>query len=73
MRKITYYSVMTGVLSCTLAAIWSPEEAIKWMLSAVYLALVGKYFGLTFRSERIEGEVLKRPFKELNFLNMRKR
>lgn len=71
MRKISYYAVCIGVLCCLFAAIWTPGNPIKFIASAAYLLLVGKWFGLTFRDDKIKGETIKRTDKELNFLNLR--
>jgi hypothetical protein len=71
-RKISEYLIMLGVICCLLAAIWSPEEIVKWLLSAIYLILVGKYFGITYRKEKVVGIILKRSEDDLNFLNLRK-
>jgi hypothetical protein len=72
-RILSERLVSLGVISSLLAAIWSPEEFIKWVLTAIYLVLVGKFFGLSYRKERVIGSYIARPFKKLNFLNMRKK
>lgn len=72
MRKISQASITLGVLGCFVGSIWSPEESTKWILSALYLILVGKYFGLTFRKEEVKGSIIIRDDKDLNFLNMKK-
>lgn len=73
MRRISYFAVCLGVLTSLLGAIWSPEDSFKWVLTGLYLLIVGKYFGITFRSEKVKGTWLKSPYKELNILNLRRR
>ena len=72
-RIISERLVSLGVISCLLAAIWSPEEFVKWVLTAIYLLLVGKFFGLSYRKEKVIGSYIVRPFKKLNYLNLRPR
>ena len=71
-NKITSRAISIGVFCCLLGAIWSPEELVKWALSAVYLIIVGKYFGHNYRKEKVIGSSLQSPYEKLNFLNMRK-
>ena len=73
-RTISHYAIYTGATACLLGAIWSPEDALKWVATALYLQLVGKNFGLTLRNEKIVGMKIVRPnFQLTNFLPMRGR
>ena len=73
MIKLSTNLVVLGFFACLIGAIWSPEEWMKWVLSALYLLLVGKYFGLSYRKEKIVGVVLRKPGNEItNLLPMRK-
>lgn len=67
-RKLTYWAVACGVVLCLFAAIWDVRP-VKWILSAFYLILVFRYFGLTYRKEEVKGTYLKSPYKPLNFYN----
>ena len=72
-RRISEVSVSVGVFCCFLGAIWSPEESLKWVLTATYLWIVGRLFGLTFRREKIVGELIVRQESKLNYLNLRRK
>ena len=69
-KKLSYYSICIGVVACLFASIWD-EDTFKWLLSAAYIAAVGKYFGVTFRSEKIVGGTIHRNENTFNFLNLR--
>lgn len=72
-RKVSTCAVLIGIFSCLFAAIWCPEESVKWVFSAIYLSAVSRWFGLTFKKEKVKGTYLKPPYKELNYLNLRKK
>lgn len=72
-RKVSHYAVYLGVLACLFAAIWTPGASSKWVLTAAYIHLVGRYFGLT-RNEFVIGSKLpKDKFLIKNFLPMRRK
>ena len=71
-RKITERSIYFGVVCSLLAAIWSPEEFIKWVLTAIYLIVVGRFFGLSYRKEKVVGSFLERSSKNISFIGFRK-
>jgi hypothetical protein len=73
-KKISHYAIVIGVWTSLLGVIWSPEEAHKWILTALYLHFVGRYLGLTFQNEKIIGSRLERmKFHITDFLPMGKR
>jgi hypothetical protein len=69
-RKISYRAVEIGVLLCIFASIWDVSP-FKWILTAMYLLLVARYFGVSIRSEKVVGHTIFREEKNLNILNMR--
>jgi uncharacterized membrane protein YhhN len=74
MRKISHYAIRSGIILCLLAAIWSPVDGVQWVISALYLYLVGHYFGVTPRNEKVVGElIVRRDCTISDFLPMRKR
>lgn len=73
-RKISHWALTLGTYLCLLGAIWYPQDAVKWVSSSIYLALVGKNFGLTFQNQKIVGSTIRRAKNQItNFLPMRKR
>lgn len=72
-RILSERFIRVGVISCLLASIWSPEDFVKWILTSIYLALVGKFFGLSYRKERVIGSYIVRPSNELDLLKLRVR
>ena len=70
-RKLTYFAHCFGIFLCLGAAIWDYENAVKWLGFSIYLYLCGKFFGVCFKDERVKGEVIVRPYKELSYLNLR--
>lgn len=73
-RKISHYAITIGSVACLLGAIWCPEDSFKWVGTCFYLQFVGRYFGLTFRNQKVVGAKIQRDQFELqNFLPMRKK
>jgi hypothetical protein len=73
-RVISHVAIRLGTLAALLAAIWSPEDAYKWIATSLYVHMAGRYFGLTIYNEKIKGsKIIRKDVLITDFLPMKTR